>query len=420
VVGISLSDHPEILIASGESDMKDHVAIKTGDQFQIASISKTFIAAEVLRLAGEGKIKLDDPLNAYLPGTPHGDIVTIRHLLNHRSGYFDPIYDDPDFIPMIAKDLGKQWTPNEMLALTFQHELFFEPGTGYKYSNTNYLFLGLVIEKITQQTLGQSLTLSFITPLRLEHTQYQTIQTDVQQTSLVHGYDAFYLTKDEYIDTMNIPNTAILSVSNNTIMSNASDLLKWSRALYENNSTFLEPELREQMLTFDNISSYGLGVDQSTTQIGTSIGHSGSTAGYLSLMEYFPKQDMALVILANANSSSIYLGDLRNLLLSTIFNINNNEEIQRYLADLTSEDVSTRKAAISALGHSGTHSEEAIKALISILKEDTNAENRKEAALALGIVGKNSGEVKQTLTDALQDEDASVRDAAGFVLSVLK
>src|SRR5688572_6818758 len=174
VVGISLPDQVDIIIPSGESNISDGAAIKENDQFRVASITKTFIAAEVLQLAAEGKIKLDDPLNVYLPGTPHGDVVTIRHLLSHRSGYFDPVHDDPGFIPYIAAHLEKQWTWDEMLAITFQHDLFFQPGNSYRYSNANYMLLGLVIEKVTGESLGEALTSDLIVPLQLEHTVYTT------------------------------------------------------------------------------------------------------------------------------------------------------------------------------------------------------------------------------------------------------
>src|SRR6266498_5267756 len=94
VVRNSLPYQINILIASGESNVKGGIAVKENDQFRIASITKTFIAAEILRLAAEGKIRLDDPLNLYLPETPHEDVVSSRHLLSHRSGYFDPVHGE--------------------------------------------------------------------------------------------------------------------------------------------------------------------------------------------------------------------------------------------------------------------------------------------------------------------------------------
>jgi len=419
-VGISLPGRDEILIASGEANMEEHVPLKVDDQFQVASISKTFIAVEILRLAEDGRLGLDDPLNIHLPGTPHGDVVTIRQLLSHRSGYFDPIEDDPEFIPEVAKHPEKQWTWDEMLALSFKHNLFFDPGTGYDYSNTNYLLLGTVIEKVTEQRLGQVLTSDLIAPLHLEHTLYRTVDTDITRMKLTHGYDNFYLASDHYVDIMEISNNAILSVSNNTVVSNVPDLLKWSRSLYGKDATVLETTFKEQMLSFDDLSVYGLGVFQFQTPIGISIGHGGETAGYLALMEYFPKQDMSMVILVNANAQSINESALRDRLLATLYKDDLASGLRDRIADLKSEDVSVRKEAILALGHDGSNSEEATTGLIEVLRNDSVAENRKEAALALGLVGRGSSEAEQALTDALNDNDVSVREAAGLALSVLK
>lgn len=419
VVGLSFSSKEETVLASGESNTQTHVAMQADDQFQIASITKTFIAAEVLSLASAEKLKLDDPLNIYLPDIPHGDIVTIRHLLSHQSGYFDPTHDDPGFITSLANDLERQWSWNDMLEITFEHDLFFAPGSDYRYSNANYILLALVIEKITRQPLGNVLTESFIAPLELQDTQYRTLETDIHKTDFAHGYATHPVT-GEVVDIMSIPNTAILSVSTDTMMSNAPDLLRWSRALYENNSTVLNSAFQKEMLTFDDISPYALGVFRFESHFGVSFGHGGDTAGYLSLMEYFPEQDISIVILVNADAPSINLGQLRDEILTTLLETDQTLTTQNLIAALRSENSSTRKDAILALGHSTPGSEEVIQALIGVLKEDSTAENRKEAALALGFVGQNSDQAIRALNEALQDKDDSVRGAAAIALSVLE
>jgi HEAT repeat protein len=127
-----------------------------------------------------------------------------------------------------------------------------------------------------------------------------------------------------------------------------------------------------------------------------------------------------MVILVNANVPSDPLSGLRDQILSAMFDVESEQKTEAWIADLSSEDALVRKDAVSALGHSGTHSSDAIQGLIRILKEDPIAENRKEAALALGIVGENSSEARQALTDALDDRDAGVREAAGVALGVMK
>jgi D-alanyl-D-alanine carboxypeptidase len=419
VVGISFPGQADILLASGTSDVKDNITIMENGQFRIASITKTFIAAEILKLAAKGKINLDDPLNAYLPETPYGEVVTVRHLLRHRSGYFDPLHDDPTFIPQVAENLGRLWTWDEILGLAFQHDLYFQPGTAYQYSNTNYMLLAKIIEQVSQKPLGEALTLDLLRPLHLDNTFYATPTTESEPANLIHGYATHPLT-GEIIDTTSIPYATVLSVSADTMVSNASDLLKWSRALYGKEALVLEPVFQKQMLTFDEISNYGLGVFQFNTPVGGSFGHGGDTAGYLSQMEYVPSQDLSIVILANRDAPSINLSELRDSILVALFGDSAERHVEELIADLKSTDPAARKNAISALGHSGIGNDQVISSLIEILKSDPVAENRKEAALALGLVGRSSKEANRALTGALQDSDQTVKEAAQLALSAIE
>ena len=419
VVGMSFSDHTELLLASGKSDVKAEIALKGSDRFRIASITKTFIAAETLKLTAQGKINLDDSLNVYLPETPHGEAVTLRQLLRHRSGYFDPVHDDPAFIPQVAEKLDRLWSWDELLTLAFQHDLYFQPGTAYKYSNTNYMLLAKIIEQVTHKPLGEILTSDLLQPLHLDNTFYATPTTKLEPTDLVHGY-AMHPVTGKIIDTTTIPYETVLSVSADTMVSNAADLLKWSRALYGKESLVLAPGFQKQMLTFDSLSNYGLAVFEFNTPVGISLGHGGDTAGYLSEMEYIPSQDLAIVILVNTDVPSINLNELRDSILVTLFADSTESHSEEWIADLKSTDAGTRKNAILALGHSRAGNDQVISSLIEILKSDAIAENRKEAALALGLVGRDSQEARQALTSALQDSDQTVKEAAQLALRALK
>jgi D-alanyl-D-alanine carboxypeptidase len=418
VVGISQSNQAKIIITSGVSSLQEETPISEHAQFRIASIAKTFIAAEILKLSAQDKVKMDAPISDYLSDVPFGDEVTVRQLLSHRSGYFDPARDDPNFIPAIAKDMNRLWTWQEVLNQAYGHPLYFEPGTGYDYSDTNYLLLGLLIKHVIGQSLGDVLTADFINPLQLKHTLYETLDTDLAQTNLVHGYAENPL-NGQTEDILASPQSALVTVSPN-IISDSSDMLKWSRALYGKDAEALGHELQSEMLTFDEMSPYGLGVFKSNTSMGISYGHGGETAGYQSLMQYFPAQDLSIVILANMGFPSSDLNGLLQSLLNVMYSTSAATEIDRLMADLSSNIPALRRDAIVALGHSGHAAEKAIPSLILILETDPSAENRKEAALALGLLGRNSEPAKQALMDATQDNDESVREAARLALNVLK
>jgi len=418
VVGISQPGQGEIIIASGVSSLKEGTPISETAQFRIASLAKTFIAAEILKLSAAGRAKLDAPLSEYLSDVKYGEKITVRQLLNHRSGYFDPARDDPNFIPTIARDMNRHWTWQEVLNQAYQQPLYFEPGTDYDYSDTNYLLLGLLIEHITGQQLGDILTADFINPLHLPDTLYETLDTDRAQTDLVHGYAENPL-NGKIEDILTLPQSALVTISPN-IISDASDLLHWSRALYGKDAEAFGHELQSEMLTFDEMSAYGLGVFKSASAIGTSYGHGGETAGYQSLMEYFPEHDLSVVILINTGLPSTDLNELLQSILNVMFESSAEAEINRLIANLNSSDSTVRKDAVIALGRSGLTAEKSVPNLILHLRSDPVPEIRKESALALGLLGKNSEPAKQALIDATHDNDESVRDAAELALSVLK
>ncbi|MEU5876371.1 serine hydrolase domain-containing protein [Spirillospora sp. NPDC047279] len=143
-------------------------------RFRTASVSKTFVAAELLKQVAAGRVKLDATVATYLPGAVNGgDKVTIRMLLHHTSGLYNFTNDLPDF----ASTMTKAWTPAELLAIVNRHEPAFAPGARYGYSNTNFLLTAMVIEKVTGLSYGEAIRRDIITPLGLTGTSVPTTTT---------------------------------------------------------------------------------------------------------------------------------------------------------------------------------------------------------------------------------------------------
>jgi D-alanyl-D-alanine carboxypeptidase len=117
-----------------------------GTYFRIASNTKTMAAAVIVQLAQEGKLKFSDPISKYVAGVPNGENITIAELLDMRSGLYN-YTDSPEVAAIIDHDMSKAWTPAELLAVAFARPPNFAPDAKYEYSNTNYVLLGLVIEK---------------------------------------------------------------------------------------------------------------------------------------------------------------------------------------------------------------------------------------------------------------------------------
>jgi D-alanyl-D-alanine carboxypeptidase len=140
----------------------------------------------MLQLADEGKLSLDDHVDRYLPGlVREGATIAIRELLDHTSGIPDFDSDPRVLAPYISGNLGYTWTPRRLIALAESHHRTFAPGARYSYSNTNYLVLGLIVEKLTGQPLDAVLANRIYKRWGLKSPYFQTAPSDAPS---VHGY----------------------------------------------------------------------------------------------------------------------------------------------------------------------------------------------------------------------------------------
>ena len=148
------------VVSRGYDDVVAKRPMSARDRFRIGSVTKSFVAAVVLQLVDEGKLSLDDNVEQRLPGlVPNGSAITIRQLLSHRSGLFDYVRDRRILAPYLKGDLDHVWTPLQVLRMATSHKPLFAPGAADKqsYSNTGYVILGLLIEKVTGHSLGHEL-----------------------------------------------------------------------------------------------------------------------------------------------------------------------------------------------------------------------------------------------------------------------
>jgi D-alanyl-D-alanine carboxypeptidase len=185
--------------------------IKATDAFRVASITKSFTAAVIWRLAEDGRIGIDDRISKYLPaelvgrihvlnGTSYGDRITIRQLLCHCSGVYD-YATDKDVLRYMFAHPEKHWTPQELIDLALRSgKPYFPPGQGQHYSDTGYLLLGMVIEKVTQKPLAQVYRELIYVPLGL-HDTYLEAREPAVGPPLSHNYVG-YLDEHNYDPTL--------------------------------------------------------------------------------------------------------------------------------------------------------------------------------------------------------------------------
>ena len=266
---------------AGVSDLTTGAPLLPGTRFRAGSTTKTFVATVVLQLVGEGRLALDDPVGRWLPGlVPDGDTITVRQLLNHTSGLYDHTAD-----PAIAAGIveNRVFAPSELLAVTAAHPLSFAPGTGWQYSNSNYVVAGLLVEAVTGHSLGRELRRRIFEPLGLESTSFP-VATGRMPGRHAHGYlstDLVPPTDGKPLDVTGInPSWAWAA---GALVTDARDLARFYRALQR--GELLAPRLLAEMRTTVRTPDgsrvpYGLGLFRISTPCGTFWGHNGGMPGY--------------------------------------------------------------------------------------------------------------------------------------------
>jgi D-alanyl-D-alanine carboxypeptidase len=278
IVGVWVPGKGEWISCKGIGDIKTGTGPAIYDHVRIASITKTFTATMILQLADEKRLKLTDTLDMYDLGVtvPNRDKITIRNLLNMTSGLFN-YTNDENFWSKFLTNPTAAWTPKQVVDISIAHGVVAPPGQGYDYNNTNYVLLGMIIEKLTGNTVGAEIKSRIIDKLGLQNTSFPT--TAEMPVPFVHGY-----MPDSVIggDTSGLA-VIDMSVESPTPFFTAggmiSDLMDIKTCLQALASgKLLSPEMHKEQLTFasPNTSSYGLGVMNG----GILIGHSGEITGY--------------------------------------------------------------------------------------------------------------------------------------------
>ena len=287
--------------AYGFSDLKEGTWNRTETIFELGSITKQFTATAVLMLAEQGKLSLEDPMSLYLPEYPKGEGITVRNLLNMTSGIPDYVtcgalgmsYDDLETasvedVGRVRAIIEKEYTHEEIMRLISPYDLLFEAGTNYHYSNTNYYFLGMIIEKLSGMSYFDFLEKYIFEPVGMEHTS--TDPSDLTSCgSVMIPFGRVYLPSQD----------RSLSYAAGVICSNASDLYKWEQAVLAGD--LLSVDSRRQM--FDP-GDFGYG-------LGWSIGldyyeHGGQTVGYNSHVLVVPSSRTVIILLSNIQGTGDY------------------------------------------------------------------------------------------------------------------
>ena len=291
----------------GLADVTAGRPVRAETPFAVASVTKTFTAALVLRYVDQGLIRLDDRLARWLPDWPNARKITIRMLLNHTSGIPD-FFRNPKFDLALNKDKKRTWTPAEVLAQFVRPGAVFPPGKGWSYSNTNYLLLGVVAAKVGGAPWEELVRRELIEPLGLDSTYVQGVDQPPASPARAYRIIAGFRgptpqARTDGTDVVPFTSVATAAGSAGAIASTSGDLARWARTLY--GGTLLGAATRREMLTFlkayryGTSTAYGLGVSRVKFEGRTSYGHTGALSGTRAAIRYFPKEKVTVAVLFN-------------------------------------------------------------------------------------------------------------------------
>jgi D-alanyl-D-alanine carboxypeptidase len=268
-------------LTRGVADRATARKMASGNEFQIGSNTKTFVATVALQLVGEGRLKLDDPVRRWFPQVRDADRITVRMLLQHTSGLFDYLAD-PEMAEQVLAGSRHRWTPEELLTVAMKHPVNAEPGAGWSYSNTNYVLAGMILRKVTGTDPAQLIHQRIVVPLGLRHT-YWAPDARFHGRHL-HGYFRTQPGGRQYTDVSDAP--LHWADAAGAMISTLSDLARFEKALQS--GRLLRPTQLAQMRSTVDVpgpagwkAGYGLGISRLDTPCGTFWGHTGGTLGYL-------------------------------------------------------------------------------------------------------------------------------------------
>ena len=261
--------------------------ISADTPFRVGSISKPFVATMVMQLVDEGSVDLDEALSTYLPNAPIGGDVPVRMLLNHRSGL--PNYSDQSaFIPDVFEDRTRVFTPDEILAWV-DGMVTGEPA----YSDTNYILLGQLIQRVTGTDLDSALRQRISEPLGLEATRFATVET-ANPDGLAAPWSSAVFDGDPDAAYDSIASAAWAAGS---LTSTTGELATFFDALFA--GKLVSPDALAEM-TEAGPDGYGLGLGMLDDQSGTRFyGHNGGIPGYTSFAAFDPSTGDTVVVLTN-------------------------------------------------------------------------------------------------------------------------
>jgi CubicO group peptidase (beta-lactamase class C family) len=263
-------------------------------KFRIGSVTKQFTAVAIMQLYEKGLLNLDDTLDKYITDYPKGDKVTIHHLLTHTSGIFDYTRIEGYLKNIMRNNYGVEELIEEFKNLPYD----FEPGTKYSYSNSGFVLLGYIIEKVSKKSYKQYLEENIFNELAMDDSGYYDHIQLVKNRASGYKRKNKILSNCDFID-MSVPYAA------GTLYSTGEDLYIWNKKLFEG-KVISEDSLKQMISKHVNAGEegyYGYGIFTNDVELGRKLRkkvyHRGIIPGFLSSNNIFPTEDVQIIMITN-------------------------------------------------------------------------------------------------------------------------
>lgn len=289
----------------GYKSAKDSTWNDVNTIYQLGSVTKQFTATVILQLQEQKKLSVQDKLAKYFPGLPGADTITIEHLLTHTSGIYNYTNDGR----FMANEATKPATREKIMALFKDKPLDFRPGTQWNYSNSGYMLLGYIIEKVTGRPYEQAVRERIFKPLGMRHSGF-----DFAHLADPHKATGYSM----YTEKIKLPAIVVdssVSYAAGAIYSTVNDLWAWHKGLMKH-AIIKAASLEKAYTPYKNNYGYGWVIDSVYGK--RQVAHGGGIFGFNSHFSRIPADNVCIVLLANMNTASLPV--INKSLLAILYN----------------------------------------------------------------------------------------------------
>lgn len=294
------NDHDVLLDKGyGMSDYEKKTTNKPHTVFEIGSVTKQFTATAIMMLQEKGLLNVKDPIYKYIPDYPKGNKIKIYNLLTHTSGL-------PEYLQFVKslESVKHTYTPKALIELFKNKPLDFKIGTRFQYSNSNYILLGYIIEKVSGMKYEDFIKRNIFKPLRMNNTGFLSNQAPIKDKAI--GYSMIDQENNAYTKSSEMESS--LPYSAGEIYSTVEDLYKWNNALFT--EKLIKKESLNKMFTPD-LEDYGFGWRiKKASDESKIVFHGGNIPGYTAFIERNINKKNTIIILSNMDSDNTNIGNI--------------------------------------------------------------------------------------------------------------